>query len=424
MMAEPEVVENQDGVQEDSQENREEAVKASSEQDAVQASEQSEEKSADSSNLEAGEQVELIQEEPAEFVDESQMLSLLESLLFASERPVSLAGFKAVFKGTNIKTKDIKTGLEQLAGVYAEPNRGVTLEEVGPGWQLRTKADNQNFLKKLGKVRPFKLSGPALEVLSIIAYKQPLIKSEIDHIRGVESGHLVRALMDRGLACFQGKSELPGKPMQYGTTRKFLEIFGLRNLKELPSLEEIDQLLPDGIGYEDEKEKLSDVTDSMSEAVGAKYSEGEEELEKITEKLSAIDTSSEFFEEEKRRQREKRDREKARDIKEASDLGDDVPDKDLRWLERYEQKLADQEAEKDMALEDTSPESHHDSSAEESSVANDNHASEQLEANSLEDRENVLADANTSNEPHNGESLSDGSLQALDVDQPINSIDV
>ena len=152
---------------------------------------------------------------------------------------------------------------------------------------------------------------------------------------------MVRALMDRGLACFQGKSELPGKPMQYGTTRKFLEIFGLRNLKELPSLEEIDQLLPDGIGYDEEEETLSDVTDSLSEAVGEKYSQGEEELGKIVEKLDAIDTSSEFFETEKRRQKEKKDRDRARDIREARDLGDEVPKKDLRWLDRYEAKQAE-----------------------------------------------------------------------------------
>jgi segregation and condensation protein B len=197
-----------------------------------------------------------------------------------------------------------------------------------------------DFLKKISKARPFRLSGPALEVLSIIAYKQPIIKNEIDQIRGVESGHLVRALMEKGLVSFEGKTDLPGKPMAYSTTRKFLEIFGLRNLQELPTLSEIDQLLPEGIGEEEEKETLSDVTSSMSQAIGSSYSEGEEELTHITEKINSIDTSSEFFEQEKQRQKEKRDRERAEDIREALAVGEPVEAKDVKWLERYETQIA------------------------------------------------------------------------------------
>lgn len=288
-------------------------------------------------------------EEGIEFVDQTQAFSIIESLLFSTDKPLGIGTFKAVFKGTNYQTKEIKKTLNEMMSVYADASRGVSLEEVNGGWQLRTKVDNMNFLRRLAKSRPFKLSGPALEVLAIIAYKQPLIKHEVDEIRGVESGHLVRALMEKGLVCFQGKSELPGKPMQYGTTKKFLEIFSLRNLRELPSLDEIDQLLPDGIGLEEEDEKLSDVTEKMSEDYEGNYSEGEEELVKIEDTLGAIDTSSEFFEEEKRRQKEKRDRDRARDIREAMDVGEEVEAKDQRWLERYEAKLAEAAAEKEAA---------------------------------------------------------------------------
>ncbi len=303
------------------------------------------------------ENLDLLEDETREFVEHSQALSIIESLLFSSERPIGLGTFKQVFKGTTFKSKDIKKALEELQSEYASPARGVTLEEINGGWQLRTKVDNLDFLRKLGKAKPFKLSGPALEVMAIIAYKQPIVKSEIDEIRGVESGHLVRALMEKNLVNFQGKSELPGKPMQYGTTRKFLEIFGLRNLRELPSLDEIDQLLPDGIGIEEEDEKLSDVTDSMSEDYEGNYSEGEEELAKIEDTLEGIDTSSEFFEEEKRRQRDKRDRDRARDIREALDVGEEVEAKDVKWLERYDKKLEEEaeaarlEAEKAEAQE-------------------------------------------------------------------------
>ncbi len=275
------------------------------------------------------------------FVDSLQLFSILESLFFASDKAVSFATLKVVFQNTNIDNKMLKRAIEELQSIYADPTRGVTLEEVTGGWQLRTKLDNMDFLKKISKARPFRLSGPALEVLSIIAYKQPIIKNEVDQIRGVESGHLVRALMEKGLVSFEGKTDLPGKPMAYSTNRKFLEIFGLRNLHELPSLSEIDQLLPEGIGEEEEKETLSDVTSNMSTSFTAtSYSEGEEELGLITERLNSIDTSSEFFEQEKVRQKEKREREKAEDIREAMAVGELVENKDMKWLERYEAQLA------------------------------------------------------------------------------------
>jgi len=278
-----------------------------------------------------------------EFVEDEQAESIVESILFASDRPVSLASIVEVFKGTNVKKNKIRQILDNLAVEYAGGRRGVTLDEVTGGYQLRTKIDNMNFLKRTVKAKPFKLSGPALETLAIVAYKQPVVKNEIDQIRGVESGHLLRALMEKGLCNFEGKAEnLPGRPMQYGTTRRFLEIFGLRNLKELPTLSQIDELLPEGIGEEEEqKPTLASVTDAMSENVeSVSYSVGEEELGKIEEELGTISTSSEFFEQEKIRQKQKRDAEKAQDIRDAMAVGENVPKRDVNWLKKYEESLA------------------------------------------------------------------------------------
>lgn len=277
--------------------------------------------------------------EEVEFVEEERLDSIIESVLFASDRPVSLNSLKMVFKGTNIKTDKIKRALERLAVELAGARRGVSLEEVPGGYQLRTKVDNLQFLTRTLKARQFKLSGPALEVLAIVAYKQPIVKNEIDEIRGVESGHLLRALMEKGLVNFEGKSDLPGKPMLYATTKKFLEIFGLRNLKELPTLSQIDELLPEGMTEEEAKPTLSSVTDSMSQAIGTSYSEGEEELMKITDQLTEINTSSDFFEQEKRRQQEKRDAEKAQNIREALALGETVSTRDRNWLAKYDEAL-------------------------------------------------------------------------------------
>jgi segregation and condensation protein B len=280
--------------------------------------------------------------EEVEFVEEERLESIIESVLFASDRPTSLASLKLLFKGTNVRGDKIRRALDQLAVEYAGGRRGVTLEEVPGGYQLRTKIDNMEFLKRTLKARQFKLSGPALEVLAIVAYKQPMVKSEVDEIRGVESGHLLRALMEKNLVCFEGKSELPGRPMQYGTTKKFLEIFGLRTLKELPTLSQIDELLPEGIDEQQAEEKptLAMITDSMSESFLGNYSVGEEELMKIEEQLGDIATSTNFFEEEKRRQAEKRDEEKAQNIREAMAMDEPVSTRDENWMKKYDEAIA------------------------------------------------------------------------------------
>jgi segregation and condensation protein B len=278
--------------------------------------------------------------EDLEFIEEERLDSILESILFASDRPVSLNQIKMVFKGTQVKSDKIRKALDRLAVELAGSRRGVTLEEVPGGYQLRTKVDNMHFLSRTLKARPFKLSGPALEVLAIVAYKQPVIKAEIDEIRGVESGHLLRALMEKGLVNFEGKSDLPGKPMQYGTTKKFLEIFGLRNLKELPTLSQIDELLPEGIDeVQAEKPTLSQITENMAQEAGKTYSEGEEELMKITEQLQVIETSTDFFEQEKLRQKQKRDEEKAQSLREALLVGEEISTRDRNWLARYDEAL-------------------------------------------------------------------------------------
>ena len=290
------------------------------------------------SELESFESIEI---DEINFIEDEQAESILESILFASDRPVSLLTITEVFKGTNIKKNHVRKLIDNLSVEYAGGRRGVSLEEVTGGYQLRTKIDNMNFLKTTVKARPFKLSGPALETLSIVAYKQPVVKSEIDQIRGVESGHLLRALMEKGLCNFEGKAEnLPGRPMQYGTTRRFLEIFGLRNLKELPTLSQIDELLPEGITEDEPKPTLSMVTDSMSEQImDGGYSQGEEELNKIESELSEISVSSDFFEQEKIRQKQKKDADKAQDIRDALTVDEAVSNRDKNWLLKYDESL-------------------------------------------------------------------------------------
>jgi segregation and condensation protein B len=269
---------------------------------------------------------------------EVQVDSILESFLFANDRPVSFAVIRQVFKGTAVKSADLRQSIERLKIQYQDAQRGLSLEESGGGYILRTKVENRPFLAGQVKAKVFKLSGPALEVLSIVAYKQPCVKLQIDEIRGVESGHLLRGLMERGLVQFAGKSELPGKPMLYDTTRKFLEIFGLRNIAELPSLTEIDELIPEGIGdsLDEEGERLSDLTDRLSQEAGPTYSESESELLDITDALKSVSTTTEFFERERERMKSEDERKRATDIRQSLALGAEISDKDRRFLERFD----------------------------------------------------------------------------------------
>ncbi len=345
----------------------------------IEAEEVTDQKVAEGTELETFESAEI---EDKEFLEHDQVLSIIESVLFATDKPQSLTVIRQAFKGTTIKSKDIRKAIEELMVEYAGGNRGITLEEVNGGYQLRTKIDNMKFIKRMIKGRSFRLSGPALEVLAITSYKQPCIKAEIDEIRGVESGHLLRGLMERGMVTFAGKSEAPGKPMLYGTTKKFLEIFGLRNLKELPSLSEIDQLIPEGIGEaEEEKETLDQLTDGMSEKIGSSYSEGEEELTKITDQLGSITTSSDFFEQEKQRQKEKREREKAEDIRDAIAVGEEVSTRDKNYLTKWETTQEEKKAAKAL-IDEAQVESEN---IEDTLVATSDAAQEITEKDSVEE---------------------------------------
>ncbi len=303
---------------------------------------------------EAAEQESEIQDALPSELSDVQVKSVVESVLFASNNPVSVATLRGVFHNTDVDTDRIRRALDGMQTDYAGGERGIMLVEVAGGWQLRTKIDNMPWVRRQIKGRTFKLSGASMEVLSIIAYKQPVVKAEIDQIRGVESGHLVRMLMEKNMVRFAGKSELPGKPMLYATTREFLELFGLRNIRELPTLSEINDLIPEGIGGEDaEKETLDTLTDKLSLPIGQSYSDSEAELLTISDDLASITTSSEFFEEEKKRQREQRDRDRAQDIRERKIMGEEIAETDVKWLARYESKI-DQVA-KDMGPEPAVP---------------------------------------------------------------------
>lgn len=166
--------------------------------------------------------------------------NIVESLLFVAETPLSVAQFKNALP--EAETDQIKQTILVLKKEYELKNGGFLIHEVAGGYQFRTRPEYKEWIRRLLQPKPPKLSKPAMETLAIIAYRQPILRSEMEHIRGVNSGNAIRILLERKLVRVLGRREVPGRPLVYATTKKFLETFDLKDLKDLPSLKEIDEL--------------------------------------------------------------------------------------------------------------------------------------------------------------------------------------
>ena len=230
-------------------------------------------------------------------LSKEKVFSIMESLLFMSPEPRPLSDFETLFKGL-LSSKEIQQFLLDLQKSYEQENRGMILKKVYKGWQLRTKTENKEYLLKLKAPKLFRLSKPSLEVLAIIAFEQPCAKMQVDEIRGVDSGHLLRNLLDKELICMAGQSDLPGKPFLYKTSQKFLEIFGLKHLKDLPSITELEELFETKESAENKK-GLETVSTDLPPAKGHSYLEDEKENKKIKEVLKSFSLNVDFLEKDK-----------------------------------------------------------------------------------------------------------------------------
>jgi len=168
---------------------------------------------------------------------ELTMESVVEAVLFASDESLTAARLVDIV-GTSVK--QIRQHIKNLNDKYQANNSAFRIEQIAGGYQMLTLSDYNMWLKKLLRARSdSKLSPAALETLAIIAYKQPVIRADVEAIRGVQVGEVIRNLMYKGLVKIIGRAEVLGRPMLYGTTRKFLEVFGLNSLKDLPKIEEL-----------------------------------------------------------------------------------------------------------------------------------------------------------------------------------------
>ena len=200
---------------------------------------------------------------------EDNRRAVIEALLLASERPLALEKIRAVLD--NLPAQEVLGIIQKLTEEYEENKRGIRIVEIAGGFQMITAPDFAPFLKKLFKDRNTeKLSKPSLETLAIIAYKQPLTRGEIELLRNVNVDGVMKNLLDKNLVRICGRKKAPGNPYVYGTTRQFLEHFGLKSLQDLPKIEDFSSLA-----------QKAQLVEEFPE--GEKQAEGEDEPEKITQ---------------------------------------------------------------------------------------------------------------------------------------------
>jgi segregation and condensation protein B len=169
---------------------------------------------------------------------EPTVTSAVEAILFASDEPITPNRLAGIVEVGGVK--EVKDAVKELNDKYRQYNSAFRIEQIAGGFQMMTLSNYNHWLKKLIRVRgDTKLTQAGLETLAIIAYKQPIMRADVEAIRGVGSGEMIRSLMYKGMVKIAGRAEVIGRPLLYGTTKKFLDMFGLNNLKDLPKVEEL-----------------------------------------------------------------------------------------------------------------------------------------------------------------------------------------
>jgi segregation and condensation protein B len=190
-------------------------------------------------------------------MDKEELKQLIEALIFAADHPLSLDRISGVLEGE--EREEIKAALSELKEYYGRENRGITLEEVAGGYQLRTRPEHAPWIRRLFKIGMHKISRAAMESLAIVAYRQPVTRAELEDVRGVDSAGVLKTLLDRRLVKITGRKDTPGRPVVYGTTKEFLEAFDLKDLSSMPTLRDVEMLEEeDGLEEDFPKEPAPD----------------------------------------------------------------------------------------------------------------------------------------------------------------------
>ena len=182
----------------------------------------------------------------AEASASDRLIAIVESVLFAAGEPLALARLGDIVAGAS--RAELRGALRALEARLVRDGRGIRLLEVAAGYQLRTAPEHAEWVRRLFQEKPWRLTRATLETLAIVAYKQPITRAEIEAIRGVDVDSVLASLLSRKLVRIVGRKDVIGRPILYGTTRQFLEVFGLRDLSGLPALGEVAPAIPDGVG--------------------------------------------------------------------------------------------------------------------------------------------------------------------------------
>ncbi len=183
-------------------------------------------------------------------MERTKQRRIAEALILAAPEPVSANRLASVIPGATASLA--RALVVELNAEYAEAGRAFEICEVAGGYHVRTLAEFAPYLRQLQPSRPLRLSPASLETLAIVAYRQPVTRVDVEHIRGVDSGPVLRTLLERRLLRIAGHRDVPGRPLLYGTSRRFLEVFGLARVEDLPPLREIEELEPPA-GAQDEE---------------------------------------------------------------------------------------------------------------------------------------------------------------------------
>src|ERR1043166_6648999 len=183
-------------------------------------------------------------------MERKEIRSVIESLLFVADVPLTLHRLGEVING--VSKEEMQSVINEFQAELENSNRGVRLVEVAGGYQMRTAKANADWIKKFLGGRPARMSRATLETLAIIAYRHPITKAEIEAIRGVDVDGVVNTLLERDLIRAVARKDVPGRPFLYGTTQRFLELFNLKDLSELPTLKEMEEVTLPEVAAEEE----------------------------------------------------------------------------------------------------------------------------------------------------------------------------
>lgn len=240
-------------------------------------------------------------------LDLNELQSAIEAILFMVDKPIKMERIHEML-GPDFELNLFQEAMSALMDRYQSTAHGVEIVQVANGYQFRTKAGRAALVKKLAKVQTQRLSSGAMESLAIIAYRQPVLKDDIDKIRGVDSSYFIRQLLDKKLIHISGRSELVGRPLLYSTTDEFLSLFNLKDLSAMPSLREIEQMIPASQSQnpEDEDPRVKEMRKLVGQmksdtSVSLIYDAREDEkiLKDIKERVGSIATTTPYLEQQK-----------------------------------------------------------------------------------------------------------------------------